>query len=286
MAIESLFQEDNVTTRPPTIHEFSNPPVIETVLSVQFCPIEGFTLPHLGLYWQAIRKEFVHFESKAPLGHVKESFPSVAKRNEPTVSFYGAGGILFRAWFLDEKRNQILQVQNDRFIHNWQKISGNETYPKYESVRAKFQMEWERFNTFLVNEGLPKPEVNQCEVTYVNHIEYEKGWKGYGELAKVIAVWSGNHAGDHLSAPENINLNVTYRLPDDHGRLYVAMQPVIRTRDAKEVLQLNLTARVVAHTASTDDVLKWLDLGRYWIVQGFNDITTPEIRRNVWGQTK
>jgi len=268
-----------------TIHDFIEPPVIETVLSVQFVPIEGFTLAHVGLYWETIRQEFERFETKPSLGHVKESFSQGTNPRDIALSFTASNEIPFRAWFLDKTGNQILQVQKDRFIHNWQKISGTEVYPRYESVRGKFQIEWERFNTFLAKEGLARPEINQCEVTYVNHIEYEKGWKGYGELAKVISLWSGKHSGGFLRSPENINLNVTYLLPDNHGRLYVGMQPVLRARDAKEVLQLNLTARVVPTTTSPDEVIKGLDLGRLWVVEGFNDITTPEIRK-AWGQTK
>ena len=274
-----------MTTHPHTIHDFIHPPVIETVLSAQFVPIEGFTLPHVGLYWKTIRGEFERFESKPPIGHIKESFSTGTIVKDLSFSFFNSGEIPFRAWFLDKNGNQILQVQKDRFIHNWQKISGDEIYPRYESVRGKFQTEWDRFNAFLKKEGLPSPEINQCEVTYVNHIEYEKGWKGFGELGKVISVWSGKHSGTFLRCPENINLNVTYRLPDNQGRLYVGMQPVIRARDAQEVLQLNLTARVVPSTSSSGDVLKWFDLGRLWIVEGFNDLTTPEIRK-VWGQIK
>lgn len=274
-----------MATHPHTIHDFIEPPVVETVLSVQFVPIEGFTLAHIGLYWDTIRREFERFESKPPIGHVKESFSAGPGVRDIGLSFSTSNEMPFRAWFLDKKGNQILQVQKDRFIHNWQKISGDEVYPRYESVRNKFQVEWDRFNAFLGKEGLARPEINQYEVTYVNHIEYEKGWKGYGELAKVISLWSGKHSGDFLRSPENINLNVTYLLPDNHGRLYVGMQPVLRARDATEILQLNLTARVVPSTTSSDEVLKWLDLGRLWVVEGFNDVTTPEIRK-AWGQTK
>ncbi len=274
-----------MTTDPLTIHDFDHPPVIETVLSAQFVPIEGLTLPYVGLYWDTIRKEFERFEAKPPIGHVMESFTAIPNQTHFTFSFPPSTDFPFRAWFLDRKGNQIIQVQKDRFIHNWQKISGDETYPRYESVRNKFQTEWNRFNAFLNKEGLATPKINQCEVTYVNHIEYEKGWKGFGELSKVISLWSGKHSGDFLRDPENINLNVTYRLPDNQGRLYVEMQPVIRARDAKEVLQLKLTARVVPSSSGFGDILQWLDLGRLWIVEGFNDITTPEIRR-VWGQIK
>lgn len=274
-----------MTAHPHTIHDFTKPPIIETVLSVQFVPIDGFTVPYIGLYWNTIRKEFGRFESKPPIGHTKESFSNVTPSRDLALSFSPSSDIPFRGWFLDKQGNQILQIQKDRFIHNWQKISGDETYPRYESVRNKFREEWDRFNAFLKQEGLPPPEINQCEVTYVNHIEYERGWKGFGELGKVIPLWSGKPSGTFLSSPENINFNVTYRLEDNQGRLYVGMQPVIRARDAKEVLQLNLTARVVPSSSTPEDVLRWLDLGRLWIVKGFNDFTTPEIRKE-WGQTK
>ena len=268
-----------------TIHDYLNPPVIETVLSVQFIPIHGFSIPHVGLYHETIRKEFKRYEAKPPLGHIQEVFSPKVGVREQTLSFSISAEPPFRAWFLDEKGNQIIQIQKDRFIYNWQKVAGDETYPRYQSVRSKFQTEWERFRSFLNKQSLSQPDINQCEVTYVNHIEYEKGWKGYGELSKVIAPWSGKHSGNFLPSPENINLNVTYRLKDNQGRLHMDMQPVLRARDAKEVLQLNLTARIVPSSSNAEDAVKWLDLGRLWIVEGFDNVTTPEIRK-VWGQTK
>ncbi len=271
--------------QPQAIHDFDDPPVVETVLSVQFVPIDGFSIPHVGLYHETIRKEFKRYETKPALGHVQEIFSPKVGIKEHTFSFRLSEEPPFRAWFLDEKGNQIIQIQKDRFIYNWQKIEGDEKYPRYQSIRNKFQAEWETFRSFLNRQGLKPPEINQCEVTYVNHIEYEKGWKGYGELSKVISPWSGVHSSNFLPNPENINLNVTYRLHDNQGRLYVAMQPVLRARDAKEVLQLNLIARVVPASSNADDTLKWLDLGRLWIVEGFDSFTTVDIRK-VWGQTK
>jgi hypothetical protein len=69
---------------------------------------------------------------------------------------------------------------------------------------------------------------------------------------------------------------------DNQGRLYVSIQPVIRARDALEVLQLNLTARGAPASSKTEDVFKWLDLGRQWIVEGFTDFTTNEMHK-LWG---
>lgn len=274
-----------MSTGPQSIHDYLHPPVVETVLSAQFVPIQGFSILHVGLYQETIREEFKRYEAKPPLGHMREEFSPRGAVREQSFAFSTSIEPPFRAWFLDEKGNQIIQIQKDRFIYNWQKVAGDEDYPRYQSIRKKFEEEWERFRAFLTKQHLKQPEVNQCEVTYVNHIEYEKGWKGYGELSKVFAPWSGLNSGDFLPDLENINVNLTYRLHDNQGRLYVTMQPVIRARDAKEVLQLNLTTRIVPSTARPEEVTKYFDLGRQWIVEGFDNLTTPEIRK-VWGQTK
>ena len=225
-----------------TIRDFDDPPVIETVLAVQFMPITGLLIPHFGLYWKNIRDEFKRVQIRPPLENVKEVFPSSGVRGIQQFGVELLPEPPVRCWFLDEKGNQLLQVQKDRFIYNWQKVGGDEIYPRYESVRAKFEEEWRRFCLFLQEEKLGTPEVSQCEVTYVNHIEYEKGWKTFGELNKVVACWSGSYSGTFLPAPEKVNLNISYVLPDNQGRLHISIQPVIRARDAKELLQLNLTA--------------------------------------------
>lgn len=268
---------------PHRLRDFSDPPVIETVISVQFPPITGFTLAHVGLYWQLIRKEFIGVECREPLGHIKEG--SSGQKGKTRVELKMLPEPPVRFWFRDEKGNQLIQLQKDRFVHNWQKVSGEEIYPRYESVLSKFESEWVRFGEFLKAEKLPAPEVDQCEVTYVNHIEYEKGWKGFGELSKVIACWSGELSEGFLPPPEKVNLNVTYLLPEKQGRLYISMQPVIRARDAKEVLQLNLIARGAPATSENEDVFHWLDLGRQWVVEGFTDFTTKGMH-SVWGRIK
>ncbi|ULA59829.1 MAG: hypothetical protein LZF60_160159 [Nitrospira sp.] len=267
-----------------SIRDYSKPPVIETVISVQFLPVKGLSNLLFGLYWRKIRSEFPHSELRPPLGQVTEEFGSRSRRlvnfgievtQEPDL----------RCWFLDSGRNQIIQVQRDRFIYNWQKVSGNEIYPRYETIREKFLAEWGRFIEFLGEEKLSVPVVNQCEVTYVNHIEYDQGWKTFGELDKVISPWSGKYSGNFLPAPEKVGLSSSYILPDNQGRLHVSMQPVIRTRDAREVLQLSLTARGAPASSDTKDIMRWIDLGRQWVVEGFTDFTTAEFHA-LWERKK
>ena len=76
----------------PTIRNFNNAPVIETVLSIQFKPIPGFTIPHFGLYWKGIRDEFKHCEIKNPIVHMIENFQTgPAQRFRPLHGPVSAG---------------------------------------------------------------------------------------------------------------------------------------------------------------------------------------------------
>lgn len=263
--------------------DFAHPPVDETALSLQFAPIPGFNIPHFGLYWARLRDEYVRFEIQQPLTNVTEQFgagPRVGR--QIGVTFLELPEV--RCWFVDQSGNRLIQVQRDRFVQNWRKVTGTETYPRYPALRTSLEKEWERFCDFLRDEGLERPKVNQCEVTYVNNIEYGKGWSGYGELDKVIAALATPKSkGRFLPEPEKVNMQVIYRLADDAGRLYVSFVPVIRVQDGKEVLQMTLTARGAPKSSSDDDVFRWLDLGRKWVVRGFADFTTEEMHK-IWGK--
>lgn len=261
--------------------DFRQPPVDEVALSFQFAPIAGFAVPHFGLYWQRIRKAFPRFEVQPPITNVTEQ-PQPRMRIQLGVSLMTKPEL--RCWFMDQSGNNLIQVQPDRFVVNWRKVTGAELYPRYPMLRDRLRSEWEDFCAFLKEEGLGTPQVNQCEVTYVNHIEYEKGWNGYGELGKVIEVLATpTSRGRFLPAPERVSMQVSYLLESDAGRLYVSFVPVIRARDGKEVLQMTLTARGAPESEREEDLFTWMDLGRTWVVKGFSDFTT-ETMHNVWGR--
>jgi len=266
----------------PTIRSFRSAPVIETVLSIQFKPIPNFTVPHFGIFWKEIREEFPRPEIKPPILHMIEEFSPGPSQRSSVIDINIPTERAIRYWFLDKTGNTFIQLQQDRFIYNWQRLKDSDEYPRYRATRSKFLAEWNKFCAFLEKEKLATPEIDQCEVTYVNHIKYADGWNSYGELSKVISYWSGKSSGLFLQAPEKVNINVRYTMPNNQGRLYVALQPVIRARDAMEVLQLNLTARGAPASSKTEDAFKWLDLGRHWIVEGFTDFTTDDMH-NLWG---
>src|SRR5882724_3288532 len=268
----------------PTIPKFDRPPVYETVLGVQFNPLKGFSVPHYGLYWGKIRGDYPKYEVHPPLSPAVELFGSEArKESQARVELLQVPDV--RTWFLTQDGTILLQVQKDRFLQNWRKMQDGDVYPHYDQLKPKFCEEWQRFGRFLEEVGIERPEVNQCEVTYVNHIDIKQGPKSYGNLSRIISCWSGNYSGNFLSEPESVNFSSRYLLPEKKGRLHIAMQPAIRRRDAKEILRLNLTVRGRPASSEVEDIMEWLELGHEWAVRGFTDITTEEMHKH-WGRTQ
>lgn len=260
--------------------DFNKPPVIETVLGMQFSPFKSFGIPHFGLYWSKILVDYPRFEVQPPLTRIVEEFKE--KPFKPSnVEIELAPIPEVRCWFITHSENHLIQIQNDRFIYNWRKVKDKEEYPHYDSIKPEFVKEWKRFCQFLEEIKLGIPDINQCEITYVNHIEIGKGWKSYGDLNKVCACWSGVSSGNFLTEPEMVSLNTRYVMPERKGRLYIIMQPGIRRQDAKEILQLQLIARGKPPSSKLEDILEWFDLGHEWIVRGFTDFTTNNMHQ-IW----
>jgi uncharacterized protein (TIGR04255 family) len=268
----------------PVLRTYREAPVIETVLSIQFSPLTKLSVPHFGLYWERIRQHFPLNEMKPPIMHIVEDFPG-PQSSPPGGLEEFPNEKMVRYWFLTERKDSFVQLQQDRFLYNWQRIEPSDPYPRYQNIRQNFLVEWNAFLQFLEAEKLPRPEVDQCEVTYVNHIPYDDGWKTYRELNRVVSYWSGRTSGQWLPDPEKVTINLRYKMPDHLGRLYISLQPVIRARDGVEVLQLNLTARGAPVSSKTEDIFKWLNQGRTWIVEGFTDFITPHMQER-WGLQK
>lgn len=265
--------------------DFADPPVIETVLGVEFAPLSKWGIPHFGLFWHEIKGEYPRFEVQPPLDSQIERFGKPTKLLLPHIKFELVTQMPARCWFIHQSETRLLQVQNDRFIHNWRKVGTENAYPHYENIKPIFQQEWTRFCEFLRAQEIGTPEVRQCEVIYVNHLDPGKGWETLADLPDVLGTRVGAGTDHFLPAPESVGLTASYPMPAEQGRLHVQLQPVIRHADAAETLQFTLTARGRPASSETADLLRWFDLGREWVVRGFADFTTTRMHA-VWQRKK
>ncbi|MEK7408566.1 MAG: TIGR04255 family protein [Acidobacteriota bacterium] len=272
-----------ITARPEDPRDFRKPPLVEMVLSLQFEPVGGLTTAHVGVLWQRFREQLPLIEEHPPLPPVSEKFrPPSRTQVEVTVEEKPP---VPRVWFLNPENTELIQVQADRFIRNWRKMQGIEPYPRYEPIRDKFRGEVAVLEQFLRDEGLGKVAVNQCEVTYVNHIEPCGLWERHGQLERVLRNWTRLPPGAFLPEAEDGGVRLRFVIHGEAGkpvgRLHVALQPVWKKADGSPILALNLTARGAPLEEGIEGAFAFFDLGRRWIVKGFADLTTAEMHR-VW----
>lgn len=258
---------------------FSRPPVVETVLGVEFALLKGWDLRHVGLLWQVLRDEYPRFMVKPPLGPQQDVANGMAP--ELMIMFEP---FRYRCWFVDESENRLIQLQEDRFIHNWRKTGDDVAYPRYfESVRPTFENEWTRFLGFLGDQRIVPPVLRQWEVTYVNHLERGREWHSLSDLPDILPMWSGASSESLQLETVGIGFRAMYRPSHGDGQLQVSLQPAVRTRDQKQVLQLNLTATGSSSGSSADSILQDLDRGHAWVVSTFAALTSKKMH-DLWGR--
>ncbi len=269
-----------------SLPEFERPPVVEVAISVQFDELAKLQPAFYGLLWERFRQQYPKSEHHPPLGSVRELFDAkgVSRASLNVLPGMPAG----RCWFLSEDQLQLIQVQPDRFVVNWRKLDTEAAYPRYRSLRDRFVRELEQFLDFIRQEDLGEFQPLQCEVTYVNHLFMGEGWESRTDLPNVLTVWSGETSESYLPPIEEANLNWQYRMDEGGGpmgRLYVQVQPAIRTRDRLPLFRLNLIGRGAPTVDGVPGVLAFTDRAHEWIVRGFTAITTDRMHR-MWRRTR
>jgi uncharacterized protein (TIGR04255 family) len=269
----------SVSIRPPDLPDFEEPPVVETVLSVQFEPLTDMRTAHLGLLWEKFRTNFPKTEERPTLARVFEQFPDTQRARLGLELQTYENPPVPRLWFITTQGNEMIQVQPDRFVKNWRKEGAGETYPRYERNKASFERDFATFQEFVTANHLGTLRVNQCEVTYVNHIVSGQGWDSFSDVDKVFSSWK-SPVDPIPGSVEDLRAYARFVIPGDVGtpvgRLHVEIQPAFRTSDNKAMYVFHLTAR-----GQVGDSFEFFDVGRDWIVKSFAALTTPRMHE-VW----
>jgi uncharacterized protein (TIGR04255 family) len=264
-------------TSPPRLPEYGNPPVDEVVCGVLFEPLKGFLLPHYGLLWEKFRLDYPHCQEVAPLMPLVETF------GEPPAPEVELAEIpLPRVWFLHDD-GRIIQLQRDRFLHNWRKLKPIDEYPRYRTVFHLFQSHFSTFQAFLHEMRLGPVIPRQYEMTYVNLIYQGEGWETIGDIQQVFPDFCWQERKDRfLPRPGGINWRTSFPLPDRAGRLHMQIQLAQRRADNRLTLRFEITARGFGADTAPEAMKTWFDLAHEWIIRGFADYTGPQIQREVW----
>ncbi len=264
-------------SRPPHLPDYENPPLTEVVLGMQFAPPGGYQQIYAKEVWELFRQDFPKVKEQPPLPPIFETF---GLPQGPEISF----GILEpthdRFWFLSEAEDELIQFQQDRLLHNWRKV-GDETkrYPRFENMIVKFEDELKRLEEYFTSFGSTKLEINQCELTYVNHILLtEKPGDNIDSWIRLL----------HLDNINPDNFTFVYRkiIKDKdgkpRGRLICESSTAIN-KSERPIIVLNITVRGAPQEPSIVSAINFIKEGREILVKSFDEITT-DFAHEKWGR--
>ena len=279
-----------MTNRPTDLPDFSNPPLAEVVLGVQFNSLEKFTAAYVGRVWQLFKDKYPLTEEHPPVIPMFETFGQALPLSSGLMSglAFAASGLLGmpRSFLLNDDRTMVLQIQRDRFLHNWRKVADADEYPRFEQILPEFEGELRRFSDFIQENNLGAVEPNQCEVSYINQIPIATGQSPYSEMSAVFGSLLSLPDAEEIGQPDDANLLLRYILKGEDqrpiGRLIVSAEPA-RLLTGQTIVQLSLTVRGAPEPADIAGTIAFLQAGRRHIVRTFADITSP-LYHTRWGR--
>jgi uncharacterized protein (TIGR04255 family) len=272
--------------RPADLPDFTDPPVTEVVLGVQFNTLDRFLAPHLGIVWERFKGDFPTLEQHPPLAPTFETFGSVPQFVPNLIVPMFGGYEMPRVFLINPDKTQLLQIQRDRFLHNWRKIQSGGDYPRFERMLERFQSGLEMFAKVISEQKLGEVVPNQCEVSYINQIPIAEHDDIFALLKKLFPQQTGGLELEGIGDPEDLRLLLRYVMRDDKeaplGRLIVAAEPARRS-DGIPIVQLTFTVRGRPATANISGVLEFLERGRIHMGRAFVKLTGSEMHK-IWGR--
>ena len=264
--------------------KYNAPPLIEVVHGVQFRPIP-MNITHPGLFFLLVRERYPHAQQVPPLPPTPDPAGPIG-----SMSFglrFGGSEELPRSWFISEDDAMLIQLQPDRLLLNWRRGSANAEYPHFEAVADEFSRIYRLFSEFCSTEGLGSIEPTRCEMTYVNHLldgpNAEQPWRP----EEWLRLWSGAPGPEWPRHPDDVSLNLQYRLHPDDGSLPAHM--TINAQSVRLPQSKNLTPQVEITVLGRPSepteaaVRNFHNLAHQHIVNCFTGITTDQAHIH-WGR--
>ncbi len=261
-----------------SLPDFTDPPVVEVALGVQFRPLFGLRPIELAGLRERWRDDYPIVQEQPPVAPAIEG----AAFGPPSVQFIVGPALQTRLWFLSNDQAELVQLQHDRLTVNWRQISTDSAYPRYPSVRDVFERRWGDLSEFVTERQLGVLSITQVELNYINAID--PGAEELGRLERFLRNWQPA-TQHHLGDPEQARLALVFGVPgvgSDPVRLYVAVDPAQRP-DGQPVLFLTLTIRGAPADETLDGALRFMDEAHGHIVRSFAELT-PETMHTEWGR--
>jgi uncharacterized protein (TIGR04255 family) len=264
--------------RPSHLPDFKNPPLNEMIVGVQFSQPTLYSSIYTGEIWDLFKGNYPNVQEQPPLA---PSFETFGTPFGAQISFnLGGFPVHPRYWFISQDESELLQFQPDRLLHNWRRLAGKKNqYPRFEKIIEKFENELKMLESYFNRFGQTQLGINQCEITYVNHI--------YSEGATATEPNPSEWLRFLAFAETPSDFSTTYRkvlfggTRKPYGRLIIEVSSAIDANQ-RNLINFTLAVRGTADGPCIEDALKFLHVGRETIVNNFEKLTTARAH-SEWG---
>ncbi|MEC7299157.1 MAG: TIGR04255 family protein [Pseudomonadota bacterium] len=265
--------------RPDYLPKYSQPPLVEVVLGVQFEKIRDWSSLDAGGVRETFSSEFQGYEEHPPLeprfetfGGLRPAPPKLQLKLAPPV-------IKPRLWLTSADGTHLLQIQHDRFVLNWRRTS-DAMYPHFEGILPYFERYLASFEKYTSERFGQKLAMTQCDLTYVNIIETNSLSEG-SKYLKLIP----NMIDELESLKSTYSTVIENAEGEKHARLRTEVTSVFFEDGEKSGFQLDLSVMGAPEDEKTEAAIKFLCEAREKIVIEFEKLTTP-FAEESWGKVK
>lgn len=261
---------------------YTNPPVIEVVIGVQFPPQPKLTTAMLGVFWESLGDGWQAPTEGQPIPPQFETFGSPSRSSFfEFASQLAIEGPAVRLMIKNSAGDRLIQIQNGRLHLNWKRVKDS-PYPRYEQLVEEFLTLLGELQAFLRSHDIPAISPNQWEITYVNYAPPESVWGTPGEW-EFFRPLRAVHGIPELTSVDSFSGEWHFEIVPQAGRLHVSFRhgTILEPVPGIAVI-LSLTARGPLVATDQAVIRQGLDRGHESIVRTFRELSSDEAN-HYWG---
>ncbi len=268
----------------PLLPSFAKPPVVEVVIGVQFTALPNYSNALAGWYWKTFLEPSWSVANEVPrLDDAFEVFDDAGRWSAKPQLIVSQAPRPERLHIANPETGRLIQVQDTRFLLNWRIGANDQTYPTYRVLVNEFCAHLDNFRRFVKESGNAPLELNQWEVTYLNHIPKGDLWQSVSDWPQLLPFLKTPGEGARDQFLESFRGEWALTLPNKEGRLHIALQHArTSTAPMQEIIFLQLMAR---GPMITQVIHEDLEKGHCAVVKSFAEITSKEAHKN-WGRIR
>jgi uncharacterized protein (TIGR04255 family) len=252
-------------------HRFEEPPVREVALTVFFERIptlQALNLAQLRVNWGASYPKVGEVPPRLPI-RGRQSYLEYLSTN----SFWP----MPLTTFTNNRGDQAIELQSDRFSLVWRFDEGPKAYPGYNVLSQELLTRFREFREGIAESVLAEVKVTDAILSYTNHVA---GYKPESLALGILTGWV--HDLSITASADVASLKLHYCSPykDDDAALTVVVDQPKSDENEEPASSLELEASISIRDGQ--DLEKRIRTAHDLLGQKFLDIANDDLRRR-WG---